>query len=162
MFVRNLTKTKIGKTIQSIWNQWFVQGDKISKTGDMIFIDGLVSFDDEGKIAACKNDAQTITFPVSFAERIIKVMGIKSKDVFLGREGNYLFFRNGNLNIKTTSLTINANDININANKIIFNGVNIYSIDGKLKIGNDEAQKEVAVIGGDVDPITNKIITSGQ
>lgn len=110
-----------------------------------------MAFNSEESIMIGTNQETLYALNVSKNEKLRAKYGLKDKDVFLGRDGNYLLFRDGNL-------TINTGNINITADKITFNGVDIKMSEGVLSV-ND---KPIAVVGGDVDPITNKITISGQ
>jgi len=94
--------------------------------------------------------------------KLIKDYSLKDGDVFLGRNRNYLLFRNGNQSLKSGTLTVEANEVNVVANKINFNGVELYSEGGKIKVKVGATLKEMVVVGGTVNLSTGQIITSGQ
>jgi hypothetical protein len=117
----------------------------------LYFIDGLIAINSSESMLIGENQPDLFALNIGEYQKLREQYQIKDNDVFVGRENNYLLFRDGVLTIKTTDLVINAS-------KIIYNGLeinvtaNIISINGK----------QVAVIGGDVDLLTGKITASGQ
>jgi hypothetical protein len=99
---------------------------------------------------------------VSKAQDVITKNGLKDGDVFVGRNKNFILFRNGNQTIKSTIINIHANELQFVGNKINFNGVELYAEGGKLKLKVGAELKEIAVVGGEISTSHKTIITSGQ
>ncbi len=159
-FIRKIEKIKDFIGHCTLWDL----GDRKRKEkAPLYFIDGLIAINSEESMYIGYNQ------PTFYALRI--KYAIKDKDVFLGRDENYLLFRGGDLTCKTkvlnleaetinitaTTINIEANDININGT-ITLNGVAITVASGVISING----KPLAVVGGDISTITNKITTSGQ
>lgn len=146
--IRKIDKIKDYIATCTLWN---LGKNKRTEESPIFFMDGLISLNSSGSMLIGTNQETFYCFGVDKFEELRSKYSIKDKDVFLGRDGNYILFRDGNLTIETEN-------INITATKITFNGVDITMSAGKLSVNS----KEIAVIGGDINPTTNKIITSGQ
>lgn len=130
---------------------WKVGNQNRTEQSPIYFIDGLIAINSDESMMIGVNQNEFYCFNVGEYQAIREKMGLKDKDVFIGRDGNYLLFRDGELSIKTKNLKIEAE-------KIIFNGVEITSIANKILLNG----KEIAVVGGDINTTTNKITGSGQ
>lgn len=147
-FIRNIDKIKDFIGHCTLWN---LGNRKRKEQAPFYFMDGLIAINSDESMYIGYNQPTLYAFNISEALELRSKYGIKDKDVFLGRDENYLLFRNGNLTIKTKDLIINAD-------KIIFNGIEITVASDIISI----AGKPVAVVGGDISTVTNKITTSGQ
>lgn len=148
MFIRKITKIKDFIASCVLWSI----GDKNrNEQAPIYFIDGLISLNSSESILIGCNQPELFSFNIGQYEELRNKYQIKDNDIFLGRDSNYLLFRDANLTIQTEQL-------NINANKIVFNGVEITSLENIIYIN----EKAVAVVGGDINPTTNKIEVSGQ
>lgn len=148
MLIRKIDKIKNYLASCTLWN---LGENKRKEDAPLFFVDGLISFNSEESILIGCNQDSYYALNISQNEELREKYAIKDKDVFLGRDGNYLLFRDGNLTIET-------GNININASKITFNGIDITMNTNILSVNG----KQIAVVGGDINPTTNKIITSGQ
>lgn len=148
MFIRKISKIKDFIASCVLWN---IGKNQRNEQAPIYFIDGLIAINSSSSMLIGENQPQLFSLNVGEYESLREKYQIKDNDVFIGRESNYLLFRDGNLIIETKSL-------NINAEKLIFNGVEIKSTSGIIYI----SEKAVAVVGGDVNPLTNKIQVSGQ
>ena len=187
MFLRSIKKLNINNSVRGIFTRWKIQAKDYDETIPILFGDGLISINSQAKMNIGEYQAENYATLVSDGFDLVKKYSLKDGNVFLGRDENYLLMRGGDLDIKTKDLNIETNDISIEANNldlncqdinitcqdliltatslnitcpsITINGIVFAFTGGKLSING----KEVAVIGGDIDPvITNKIITSGQ
>lgn len=157
---------------------WNLGERKRTEKAPFYFIDGLIAINSDESMYIGYNQPTLYALNVSENRALRVKYGIKDKDVFLGRDGNYLLFRDGNLthktkdlNIEAENVTYNAQVLNINANtlNIVANNINItgtLTLNGVPITVNSGIvsinAKPVAVVGGDISIATKKITTSGQ
>lgn len=164
--LRDIKKLIINNGLSAKYNLWSIGDKNIERDVDVIFPDGLISINSSSKIQVTDFGERNRAKIVTYAADLINKYSIVDGDVFLGRDSNYLLFRNGSLSIQSTNLDININelnidceDININVtNAITINNVPLTFVGDKMLING----KEIAVVGGDINPSTNKISVSGQ
>lgn len=157
--IRKIKKLVSGKLVNVKFMPYSATPDMQS---DVYFMDGIIGINSDASVIVGKSDATTYGMIISKAESTITKNGLKDGDVFVGRDRNYVLFRNGNQTIKSTIININANELQFVGNKINFNGVELYSEGNKLKIKVGAELKEIAVVGGSVNISTGQIISSGQ
>lgn len=154
--IQRITKTTSG--VFSKYIKWSLGETKVEGNVRLIFSDGLIAFS-KNKVSVSKYQEATYAEVKGDYQELIDKYNISEDDVFLGRDGNYILFRNGNIAIKTSRLNLECDDVDITiTNAITVNGVALTFVADKMLING----KEVAVIGGDVNPLTNKIEVSGQ
>lgn len=153
-YIRKITKIKDFIASCILWNT----PNKRTEKAPLYFIDGIIGINSNESVLIGINEPTLYGLNIGQYERLREAYGLKDEDVFVGRNRNYMLFRNGNLRMKGTSISLEYNELNITANSINFNGVALTSIDGKLLING----KEIAVVGGDINTGTNKITGSGQ
>lgn len=164
--LRTINKLITGNGISLRYTLWKIENRKINRDVDVLFPDGLISINSNSKAEISdfgeKNNAKFVTYALDLISKYSLIDG----DVFLGRDSNYILFRSGSINLKTDTLTIDSNEINIDCNEININVTNSVTINNvALTFVGDKMLvngKEVAVVGGDVNPSTNKISVSGQ
>jgi len=157
--LRTIKKITINSTVKALFSKWRIEGKDYDGTADVYFPIGCVGISSQGKSWINKFQADNNALLVSDAKTIIQQFNVKDGDYFYGDSTNYLLLQDGNINIKTKSLDINCESINITTtNNITINGVVFSFSANKISIGG----KEVAVVGGDISTVTNKITTSGQ
>lgn len=123
------------------------------------FQDGVVSYNTGAELSICSDENGEdygMLINTTEAKKIIDKFSLQNKDIFYGRELNYILIKDSNNN-----LIIKSNTINIDGDLIIDGNLNIngnLNITGNAKINN----KDIAVVGGDVNINTGKIIGSGQ
>lgn len=161
-YIRKIKKLIVSNLAKAYFSTYQIGNNSVDLSSDIYFIDGVVGINSESKILTSKSDAVRYAMIIDKYESIISNNDLKDKDVFVGRNSNYILFRNGNQTIKSSTVLVQANEIDVIANKINFNGVELYSEAGKLKIKVGSLLKEVAVVGGTVNLSTGQIITSGQ
>ena len=153
-YIRKITKIKDFIASCILWNT----PNKRTEKARLYFIDGIIGVNSEESVMIGVNEPTLYGFNVGEYEKIRENYGLKDGDVCVGRNRNYALFRNGNLRMSGTKFTVEYNELQILANSINFNGVVLTVADGKLLINN----KEIAVVGGDINTSTNKITGSGQ
>lgn len=159
--LRKINKISISAAslVLANFTKWRLGNESIDTDVQMLFPDGIIAINSDSKSWISKFQAKNYALFASDYANLIKKYSLKDKDVFIGRENNYLLFRNGDLEIKSKTFNIACDDINITvANKIKINDIELTFIEGKMLIGG----KEIAVVGGSVDPETHLINTSGQ
>lgn len=159
--LRKINKISISAAslVFSNFTKWRLGNESIDTDVQMLFPDGIISINKDSKSWISKFQAKNYALFAGDYADLIKKYSLKDKDIFIGREDNYLLFRNGDLEIKTKNLNIDCDDINITvANKIKINDIELTFVAGKMLIGD----KEIAVVGGSVDPESYLIETSGQ
>lgn len=100
---------------------YFYNKKTLSTDVNVLYQDGLYSINTNSKILAIENDFKnlySLLYQDTEALKIIKSFGLQEKDIFLGREGVYILFKN---NEKAMSLV----------------GDTISLIGGKIAIKND-------------------------
>lgn len=147
---------KNGLTVKFV--RWNLGKESLTETAKVLFPDGIIAINKDGKAWISQFQSDNFALLVDGAEKLITDYSLKDGDVFVGRNRNYLLFRNGDLKIKCATLEIDCNNIEILTNEININGVILTFVDGKILINS----KEVAVVGGDISVLTSKITTSGQ
>jgi len=130
---------------------WNVGGSKRTEQSPLYFMDGLIAVNSSESMLIGVNQQDFYAFNIGKYEALREKYGLKDQDIFIGRDSNYILFRDGNLLIESKEITINCT-------KIILNGVEITVSGNKISVGG----KEIAVVGGDINAVTNKIETSGQ
>lgn len=157
--LRTVKKLEIGATVKSFFARWKIEGKDVNSSVDVVFPIGCIGISSKAKSWISKFQAENYSFLVSNYQNIISKFSLKDGDYFYGKDENYILIQGENIFIKTKQLNINSDSININvANSIVLNGVPI-TISGNKILFNS---KEVAVVGGDISTVTNKITTSGQ
>lgn len=159
--LRRINKITItaASAVLSNFTKWRLIDESIDTEVQMLFPDGIIAINTDSKSWISKFQAKNYALFTSDYADLIKKYSLKDKDVFIGRENNYLLFRNGDLEIKTKNLKIDCDEANIIvANKIKINNVELTFVAGKMLIGG----KEIAVVGGSVDSGTYLINNSGQ
>lgn len=146
--IRKIDKIKSFIATCTLWN---AGSSKRTEESPLYFIDGLIAINSSESMLIGVNQQDFYAFNIGQYETLREKYGLKDNDVFLGRDGNYILFRDG-------SLTIESDQVSINCKKLVFNGVEITVDTNKILI----AGKEVAVIGGGINTSTNTIETSGQ
>ena len=154
IYIRKITKIKDFIASCILWNT----PNKRMEKAPLYFIDGIIGINSEESVMIGVNEPTLYGFNVGQYEKLRKDYGLKDDDDFVGRNRNYILFRNGNLNMKGTTLKLEYNELQIVANSINFNGISLTATGGKLFING----KEIAVVGGDINTTTNKITGSGQ
>lgn len=158
-FLRDINKLSISNTVKSFFTKWKIEGKDLTTSVDVLFPIGCVGISSKAKNWISNFQALNYSILVSNASDIIKKYLLKDGDYFYGKDENYILIQDDDIVLKTKSLTINAESININVtNNIIINGITISFTDNKVSI----AGKEIAVIGGTINPSNNTINTSGQ
>lgn len=161
LLIRNIIKLILGKQLFAQFVKWTIDGSAVMDTAKIFFIDGVTAFTSDADVLLGLIPGSNFGIIGSNAEDIIKLLNMQSGDVVLGRplDGNYILFRAGSSMAKGKELILSYDTFNLMASSFKFNsGMNITSEGGKLFING----KEIAVIGGTVDPTDNTIITSGQ
>lgn len=157
--LRTVKKLEIGSTVKSFFARWKIEGKDVNSTVDVLFPVGCVGISSQSKSWITKFQAENYSILVSNYQDIISKFSLKDGDYFYGKDNNYILVQGDNISIKTKQLNIESENININVtNGINLNGVQI-TISGNKILFNS---KEVAVVGGDISTVTNKITTSGQ
>lgn len=153
-YIRKITKIKDFIASCVLWSSL----NKRVEKAPLYFIDGIIGINSDESVLIGVNEPTLYGFNIGQYEKLRKDYGLADGDVFVGRNRNYMLFRAGNLRMKGATLTLEYNEVDIVANEINFNGVKLTSVGGKIFI-ND---KEIAVVGGDINTETNKITGSGQ
>lgn len=171
-FLRTVKKLIINSNLNIKYNRWKIENEQIEDQVQVLFIDGMIAFDSSAKALISKVQADNYALMVKDGKGIIDKYSLKDKDIFLGRDENYLLFREGNLDFKSKNIVLNCEqfnincdalniespNININTDSIILNGVEITIVGNKVILNG----KEIAVIGGQVNLTSGDIIVSGQ
>jgi len=153
-YIRKITKIKDFVASCILWNT----PDKRTEKAPLYFMDGIIGINSEESVMIGVNEPTLFGFNIGEYKKLRTTYGLKDGDVFVGRGRNYALFRNGNLTMKGGTLRLEYNALEVVANSLNFNGVVLKVVDGKLLINN----KEIAVVGGDINTGTNKITGSGQ
>lgn len=167
--------------------EWGIDGTDIFSKPMVLFPDGIIGINSNSKVSVEEYQETNYAKFYSDYRSLLSKYALKDMDVFLGRDSNYILFRDGITKLENTSLEITSDsslltskelnvvsDSSLITSKVLdvvsetsievttpiltLNGVGITVVAGKLFIGG----KEVAVVGGDIDPTTNKITVSGQ
>lgn len=154
-FIRKIKKLIIGTVVKTYFPTYFIENQSVDISSDIYFIDGVIGINSSSKVLTGKSDATRYAFIIERYEDLIKELSLVDNDVLVGRSSNYLLFRDGKLSVVSS-------EIDVTADKITFNGVELYSDSGKIKIKVGDTLKEVVVVGGTVNTTTGEIITSGQ
>lgn len=153
--------------------EWGIDGTDIFSKPMVLFPDGIIGINSNSKVSVEEYQETNYAKFYSDYRSLLSKYALKDMDVFLGRDSNYILFRDGITKLENTSLEITSDSslitskvldvvsetsIEVTTPILTLNGVGITVVAGKLFIGG----KEVAVVGGDIDPTTNKITVSGQ
>lgn len=153
-YIRKITKIKDFIASCVLWNM----ANKRTEEVPLYFIDGIIGVNSGESVMIGVNEPSLYGFNIGQYEALRKTYALKDKDVFIGRDKNYILFRDGSQVIGTDLISVTCNEVDITANKITFNGVELTVVANKLLING----KEIAVVGGDINTGTNKITGSGQ
>jgi hypothetical protein len=123
--IRYIKKLVAGKLVNVSFSPYSASPDLKS---DVYFMDGVIGINSDSSVIVGKSDADTYAMIVSKAQDVITKNGLKDGDVFIGRNKNFVLFRNGNQTIKSTIINIHANELQFVGNKINFNYTYITSI----------------------------------
>jgi hypothetical protein len=157
--LRTLKKITIAATVVASITKWRLGSSDLDEDIDVVFPVGCIGIKSDSKAWISKFQANNYALLVKNYSDLIAKYSLKDNDLFYGDDENYILFREGSVNIKSDQININCNDINITvANKIKINNVEITFVANKILING----KQVAVVGGDISTVTNKITTSGQ
>ena len=154
-FIRKIDKIKDFVASCTLWNLGI---SKRSEKSALYFMDGLIAINSKESMLIGENQPEFYAFNIGKYEEMRNKYAIKDNDIFLGRDENYLLFRDGKLSLKTNELNIDSTNINITCTTLNINGIAFAFTDGKLSING----KEVAVVGGEISTSTKTITTSGQ
>lgn len=158
--LRQIKQIFINSGVVSNYLQWKLGTQEVVDKVPVLFQSGCIGINSKAKLWISKFQAKNYAFIVNDYSDLITKYSLQDGDYFYGFEDNYIIFRSsGDIFIKTKDLNIESQNINITlTDKIIVNGINLAFSGSKFTINN----KEIAVVGGDVNPSTNKITVSGQ
>lgn len=157
--LRSINKLSITSTVKAFFSRWKIEGKDLNTSVDVLFPIGCVGISSSAKTWISKFQADNYAFLVSNASAVIDKFQLQDGDYFYGKDENYLLVQDDNMTIKTKVLNLLVDNINITvSNNITVNGIVLTFNDNKMLING----KQIAVVGGDISTITNKITTSGQ
>ena len=136
-------------------NRAKLEEDQLDADTEIVYPDGIISVNPNAYAISYVDQYGVFVsnvVDVNNYVNLIKKYEIVNQDLFVGREENYIIFRTN------LSLQIKNNSTILDTQTIIINGLEFTVNNGKFFING----KEVAVVGGDINPSTNKIINSGQ
>jgi hypothetical protein len=138
--------------------KWKIDGESIEDKVPLLFPDGLISINSKSRSWISNFIMKRNAFLFDYQEELISKYSLKDGDTFLGRDGNYVLIRDGEMTIKTDKLNVETNDVDITvANAITINGISLTFSGNKVSIEGNE----IAVVGGTTNaPAT--ITGSGQ
>ena len=158
-FLRTINKLITGDGLSLNFTRWKIGADTLTNDVDVLFPDGIISINSLSKAVISKFQSEHKAVLADYSVDLIAKYNLVDGDIFLGRDSNYLLFREGSLSIESDQLNIDCNDVNITvANSITVNGIELTFVADKMLING----AEIAVVGGDVNPTTHKIEISGQ
>lgn len=136
-------------------NRAKLEGEQLDADTEIVYPDGIISVNPNAYAVSHVDQYGVFVSNVVDVDNyvnLIKKHEIVNQDLFVGREENYIIFRTN------LSLQIKNNNTILDTQTIVINGLQFTVNNGKFFING----KEVAVVGGDINPSTNKIINSGQ
>ena len=158
-FLRNVKKLTLKNILTATFARWSMDGKDLDAQVDVLFPDGMIAINSSAKCWISKFQVDNYALLVKDNYELIEKYSLVDGDVFIGRDSNYLLFRDGSLAVKTDQLNIDCKDINITVeNAVTINGVELTVVGGKLLLNG----VELAVVGGNINTTSNKITTSGQ
>lgn len=145
--------------VTSNFTKWKIEGKNETDDVQTLFPVGCIGLKKTAKLWISKFQANNYSFFVSDYADIIKKFNLKDGDYFYGKDNNYILVQDNDIKIKTANLNVDLDNLNITiSGNIKINDIILSFSENKISING----KEIAVIGGDVNTTSGKIITSGQ
>ena len=155
---RSIKKLAIKTTVVAHFTGWKIENKDIDNFSNVLFPSGIISINSSDKVMTYQVLDDKFGFILTDGSFYIKKYGLKDPDSFVGRDENYLLFRDGNLQQKTKDYNLEAETVTIDANIVDITANNITLNVGTLNLNAD-------IINIDSDNInvtvTNNITVNG-
>lgn len=164
--LRTIKKIAINTTVIASFTKWRLGNQDSDADVDVLFPVGCVGIKSDAKAWISKFQANNYSFLVKDYQELIAKYSLVDNDLFYGDDENYILLRNGSMTIKSADINLNCTNLNLTcddiaitvANSITVNGIALTFVADKFLINGIE----IAVVGGDISTVTNKITVSGQ
>ncbi len=158
-----INKFLTDKILKISIDKYKLENEQLSIESEVVYPDGIISVNQNAYSITMKDEYGVFISNIVDADNAINLINkykIVDNELLVGREENYIIFRNNfSLQIKNNdTICESSNSFQISSNEIDFNGIKLTVANGKLLLNG----KEISVVGGDIDPTSNKIINSGQ